>query len=59
MASASTSIPMPPSQCKSDRQNKIPSGKISTSLITVEPVVVNPDTVSKKASEKLGRTPEK
>ena len=45
-----TSTPMPPIQWVRHRQKLIPIGRLSISWRIVEPVVVNPDTVSKKAS---------
>ena len=41
---------MPPIHWVSDRQNSTPMDWASTPVITVAPVVVKPDTVSKKAS---------
>lgn len=46
---AKTRIPMPPNHWQKERQNKIPFGRISTSVTMEAPVVVNPDTASKKA----------
>ena len=46
---ALTIIPIPPSHCKRLRQTIIPSEVFSRSSIIVEPVVVKPDTDSKKA----------
>jgi hypothetical protein len=40
------------------RQNKTPLGSASISVSKVDPVVVNPDTDSKKASTKEGILPE-
>ena len=40
-------IPKPPIHCMSDRQNRMPWGKTSTSSMIVAPVVVKPDIVSK------------
>ena len=48
---------MPPIHCMSARQNSRPRGKASTSAITVEPVVVKPAMVSKKASVTLVNVP--
>jgi hypothetical protein len=45
-----TSTPIPPIQCVKLLQNAIPFGRISISVKIVDPVVVNPDTVSKNAS---------
>lgn len=50
-------IPKPPVQCVNERQKRIPWDKDSTWLIMVEPVVVKPETVSKKASEMLEQEP--
>ena len=49
-ASVSTSTPMPPIHWVSARQNKMPRGRDSISERMVAPVVVKPETVSKKAS---------
>ena len=46
-------MPSPPIHWVSDRQKSSPSGRVSTSSMTVAPVVVNPDMFSKKASVKL------
>ena len=43
-------IPSPPIHCVSARQSNIPLLQLSTSRITVAPVVVNPDIASKNAS---------
>ena len=43
-------MPNPPIHCVSERQMSIPLLHLSTSRITVAPVVVNPDIASKKAS---------
>ena len=45
-----TSTPMPPTQWEKLRQNSIPWLMDSTSVRMVEPVVVKPETISKKAS---------
>ncbi len=50
---ALTIIPIPPSHCKRLRHTIIPSETLLRSLIIVEPVVVKPETDSKKASVKL------
>ena len=47
MAMVSTSTPMPPSQWVKDRQNRMPLGRCSISVRMVDPVVVNPEAVSK------------
>ncbi len=59
IAKVRTKIPIPPNQCVKERQKRSPLGKLSISGITVAPVVVKPETVSKKASTKLGTLPEK
>tara|TARA_Y100000591_G_scaffold235755_1_gene206466 strand:+ start:880 stop:1374 length:495 start_codon:yes stop_codon:yes gene_type:complete len=46
---ALTIIPIPPNHCKRLRQTIMPSDVFSILLIIVDPVVVNPDTDSKKA----------
>ena len=48
--SAMTMMPMPPSHCRIARQIRMPGGAESRPTITVEPVVVTPDMLSKKAS---------
>ena len=50
-------IPMPPSHWIMLRQNSIDSGSPSICFRTVEPVVVNPETVSKKASVRPVKVP--
>ena len=50
METAITMIPMPPSHCSSDRHSSSPGGVVSRPEITVEPVVVMPDMLSKNAS---------
>ena len=45
-----TTIPRPPSQCVMLRQNKILNGNDSKSSMTVAPVPVKPDMLSKTAS---------
>ena len=49
---------MPPIQWVKLRQNKIDLGKISMSVRMDEPVVVNPEIDSKKASVNPGIVPE-
>ena len=49
-AMVSTSTPMPPSQCMKERQNRMPWGSGSTAVRMEEPVVVKPETDSKKQS---------
>ena len=56
-ATANASIPSPPIQWEKERQNRILSGNTSTVVRTVAPVVVYPETESKKASVKLGTAP--
>jgi hypothetical protein len=53
-ARTKTNIPIPPIQWLKLRQNNNPLLIDSISERIVEPVVVKPDTVSKKASKKLG-----
>jgi hypothetical protein len=48
-------MPMPPSQCISDRQNRTLRGMTSSPTSTVAPVVVRPDAASNTASVKLMR----
>ena len=55
---ASTMIPMPPSQCVTERHKRIPSGSASTSANTVAPVVVKPDIASKIAGTMPSTVPE-
>ena len=43
-------MPIPPIQCVKLRQRSMLLGTASTSVSIVDPVVVKPDTVSKKAS---------
>ena len=50
MAMTNTSTPMPPTQWVKLRQNNPPRDKDSTSVRILAPVVVKPETVSKKAS---------
>ena len=57
MLMTNTSTPMPPIQCVKQRQKFIPMGSASMSVSIVEPVVVNPDTISKKALSNLGIQP--
>ena len=45
-----TIIPIPPSQWVKERQNKMDLGKTSMSVKIEEPVVVNPEQLSKNAS---------
>ena len=46
---AITIIPIPPNHCNMARQRRIPRGMFSKFEIIVEPVVVIPDILSKKA----------
>jgi hypothetical protein len=43
---------MPPNHWQKERQNKIPFGRISTFVTMEAPVVVNPETASKKGVDK-------
>ncbi len=52
MATARTIIPMPPIHCSCWRYQRMDLGKYSRPVITVAPVVVQPDRDSKKASAK-------
>jgi hypothetical protein len=52
-ARAMTMIPRPPNHWSVARQNSREGGRCSRSVNTVEPVVVRPDIVSKKARVKL------
>ena len=54
IAKIKTSTPIPPTQCVKLLHNKEAWLKASTSVNMLEPVVVNPETVSKKQSTKLG-----
>ena len=54
-----TIIPIPPNHCNIARHNKIPFGIVSRSGIIVEPVVVIPDMLSKKALVIVKLLPEK
>ena len=47
---ATTIIPIPPNHCKIPLHKRIPFGRSSSPDKTVEPVVVTPDTASKRAS---------
>lgn len=58
-ARRNTSTPMPPSQWLKLRQYIIPGESASTSPRIEEPVVVNPDTISNRASTKFGISLEK
>ena len=49
---------MPPTQWVVARQSITPWGKFSKFVTTEAPVVVNPDTASKKAYSNRGRNPE-
>ena len=57
-AMANTSTPMPPTQWVKLRQNAVERCSASTSVRMLEPVVVKPDTVSKKASTQEGMSPD-
>ena len=52
-------MPIPPIQWVKLRQNSIQWERASTSSITLAPVVVKPDTVSKRALTKFGIAPER
>ena len=52
-------IPIPPNHCNMARQRRIPRGMFSKFEIIVEPVVVIPDILSKKAIVKENSTLEK
>ena len=56
-ASRKTNIPMPPSQWVKLRQKSSPLLMASTSVRMEAPVVVKPETVSKKQSTRLGISP--
>lgn len=58
-AMTNTRTPIPPTQCVRLRQKSGPFSRASTSLNMVAPVVVKPETVSKKQSKKLGMEPER
>ncbi len=47
MAMVKNTIPKPPTHWESDRQKRMPRGRLSTSSKTLEPVVEKPDIVSK------------
>lgn len=47
-----TIMPIPPSQWVNERQKRIERGSTSTSVNIEEPVVVNPETLSKKHPQK-------
>ena len=55
--STNTSTPIPPIQCVKLRQIRTQCGRTSTSVRMLEPVVVNPETVSKSASTGCGIYP--
>ena len=57
IASTNTSTPIPPTKCVKLRQKSIPRPSDSISVSMLAPVVVKPDTVSKKASTKDGMHP--
>ena len=56
-AKTKTKTPIPPNQWVRLRQKRIPLSKTSTSAITEAPVVVKPETLSNKASVKVGVEP--
>ena len=51
-------IPIPPSQWVKDRQKSMDLERASTSVRMVDPVVENPEHISKKASAGLGMFPD-
>ena len=57
MAMTNTSTPMPPTQWVKLRQNRLPRLSGSTAVRMDAPVVVKPETVSKKASTYWGISP--
>ncbi len=59
IASRNTSTPIPPIQCVKHRQKFIQYERDSTSGSMLAPVVVKPDIVSKRASVKLGISPDR
>ena len=59
MAIAMTMIPTPPAHCSMPRHSRMPCGIRSRPTITVEPVVVRPETVSNTASATLSPRCEK
>ena len=58
IAMTNTSTPIPPTQWVKLRQNSTPRPRGSISVRMLAPVVVKPETVSKKASTKWGMSPE-
>jgi len=50
--------PIPPIQEEKERQNRMPRGRDSTSVRIEAPVVVKPETISKKQSAKEANSPE-
>ena len=48
-STASVMMPNPPSQVSSHRHSRMPIGAVSSPVMTVEPVAVRPDIVSKTA----------
>ena len=57
MAMVSTSMPMPPSQWVKERQKSMLFDTASIFVSMVDPVVVKPEAISKKASANLGISP--
>ncbi len=49
-STARVMMPKPPSQISSQRHSRIPMGAVSRPTMTVDPVAVMPDIVSKTAS---------
>ena len=58
IAIMNTSTPIPPIQFENERQMSTAFGISSTEGMMLEPVVVKPDTISKKASMMFGTAPE-
>lgn len=56
-ASTKTNTPIPPTQCVKLRQNRLHRANASTSVKILDPVVVNPETVSNIASTTDGISP--
>jgi hypothetical protein len=57
ITSAKTIIPIPPIQWVADLQKSNPLGNISISVNIVDPVVVNPETLSNQAFVKVNSPP--
>ena len=52
MATVKNTMPKPPRKCISERQKRMEWGSVSILPSAVAPVVVKPETASKKASER-------